>query len=94
MAAFSKGLGGGAGIALSYALLGAFAIAISRSGVPEWLADRVICRVGDGGGQGGMIRYGLFAMIVLMAVASQNLVPVHIAFIPILIPPLLPLSEQ
>ncbi|MGI9273459.1 MAG: Na+/H+ antiporter family protein [Endozoicomonas sp.] len=89
MGAFSKGLGGGAGIALSYALLGAFAMAISRSGVPEWLADKVISRVEDSAGQQGMIRYGLFVMIVLMAVSSQNLVPVHIAFIPILIPPLL-----
>ena len=91
MGAFSKGLGGGAGIALSYALLGAFAMAISRSGVPEWLADKVIKKVGSDTGQqrGGMVRYALFTMIVLMVVSSQNLVPVHIAFIPILIPPLL-----
>ena len=33
--AFTEGLGGGASIALSYALLGGFAVAISKTGIPE-----------------------------------------------------------
>src|SRR5690554_2776663 len=40
--AFNEGLGNGATIALSYAVLGAFAVALSRSGVTEMLADRAI----------------------------------------------------
>ena len=91
IAAFSKGLGGGAGIALSYAMLGAFAVAISGSGVPEWMAGKIIKKVkGDARANGrNSLKYGVFVMVLLMAFASQNLVPVHIAFIPVLIPPLL-----
>ncbi|MCD8478610.1 MAG: hypothetical protein LRY68_12670 [Sulfurospirillum sp.] len=39
---FNKGLGGGATIALSYAMLGAFAVAISHSGITDVLARYVI----------------------------------------------------
>src|SRR5690554_7516708 len=35
--AFNLGIGSGAGIALSYALLGGFAVAISLSGLPQHL---------------------------------------------------------
>ncbi|HBO9959653.1 TPA: sodium:proton antiporter, partial [Pseudomonas aeruginosa] len=39
--AFNGGLGGGATVALSYAMLGAFAVTIARSGVAHALADKV-----------------------------------------------------
>ena len=89
--AFSKGMSGGVGIAMSYAMLGAFAVAISRSGIPEWLAMKIINRVkiGEESGSKLMLKYGIFSALLLMAFSSQNLIPVHIAFIPILIPPLL-----
>ena len=45
MNAFNSGLGGGASIALSYAMLGAFAVAISKSGITDILANRVIKKV-------------------------------------------------
>lgn len=86
--AFTKGLGGGASIAISYGMLGAFAMAISASGIPEWLAGKIIQRVNTAKNVQS-IRLSLLGSIFLMAFASQNLVPVHIAFIPILIPPLL-----
>ena len=91
LAAFSKGLGGGVGIAMSYAMLGAFAVAISRSGIPEWLAGKIIKKVksSDTSGNSKFLKYGIFLAVLAMASASQNLIPVHIAFIPILIPPLL-----
>ena len=41
--AFQNGLSGGATIALSYALLGAFAVAISRSGITDALARVISC---------------------------------------------------
>ncbi len=88
LSAFGEGLGGGAGIAISYGMLGAFAMAISKSGIPEWLADKIIARVNSAQNLNG-IRFSLLGCILLMAFASQNLIPVHIAFIPILIPPLL-----
>ncbi len=86
--AFTEGLGGGASIAISYGMLGAFAMAISTTGIPQWLAGRIIERVSKTRKKAG-IRLSILGSIGLMAFASQNVVPVHIAFIPILIPPLL-----
>ncbi|MBO1529795.1 TRAP transporter large permease subunit [Psychrobacter sp. F1192] len=86
--AFQEGIQNGAGIALSYALLGAFAVAIAHSGLPQSLAGAVIKRI-DAGGTSGMIKYMLFAGLVVMSCFSQNLIPIHIAFIPLLVPPLL-----
>lgn len=88
LSAFTHGLGGGANIAISYGMLGAFAMAISVSGIPQWLAGKIIAKVKKASGSNN-IRYFLLGSILLMAFSSQNLVPVHIAFIPILIPPLL-----
>lgn len=90
--AFQEGIRNGAQIALSYALLGAFAVAIAHSGLPQSLAGAVIKRIDAGGagiGAGGMIKYMLFAGLVTMSCFSQNLIPIHIAFIPLLVPPLL-----
>lgn len=88
--AFNKGLGGGATVALSYAMLGAFAVAISRSGLAHALADLVLALVGrqDGHG-GGALKLGLVTLLLGVAIASQNILPIHIAFIPLLVPPLL-----
>ncbi|KQA15989.1 Na+/H+ antiporter family protein [Vibrio metoecus] len=91
VAAFESGLGGGATIALSYAMLGTFAVAISRSGITDLLAQSVIRRIH---GQENHVastglKYVVLISLLLMAMASQNVIPVHIAFIPILIPPLL-----
>ena len=88
LAAFQEGIRNGAQIALSYALLGAFAVAIAHSGLPQSLAGAVIKRI-DAGGTSGMIKYTLFAGLVMMSCFSQNLIPIHIAFIPLLVPPLL-----
>ena len=88
LTAFQEGIKNGAQIALSYALLGAFAVAIAHSGLPQSLAGGVIKRI-DAGGTSGMIKYMLFAGLVMMSCFSQNLIPIHIAFIPLLVPPLL-----
>ncbi len=40
--AFNSGLGGGATIALSYAMLGTFAVAISKSGITDLLSNIII----------------------------------------------------
>jgi len=92
MNAFNSGLGGGASIALSYAMLGAFAVAISKSGITDLLANRVIKKVkGKEANQSEKfwIKVTLISIVLLAAIASQNIIPIHIAFIPILIPPLL-----
>lgn len=95
MVAFQEGLAGGAQIALSYALLGAFAMAVANSGLPRLLAEWIIGKIGDGNNLDlkakatVTTKWLLCAGIFAMAVMSQNLIPVHIAFIPLLIPPLL-----
>ena len=45
MKAFSTGLGNGANIAFNYAMLGAFSIAISRSGITELLAQMLFKKI-------------------------------------------------
>ncbi|MCF7202654.1 Na+/H+ antiporter family protein [Pseudomonas oligotrophica] len=90
LAAFNKGLGGGATVALSYALLGAFAVAIAKSGLAHALADRVLAMVGSqDADRGGRVKWLLMALLLAVAVSSQNVLPIHIAFIPLLVPPLL-----
>ncbi|MDO5077104.1 Na+/H+ antiporter family protein [Corynebacterium sp.] len=94
MVAFQDGLSGGAKIALSYALLGAFAMAVAASGLPRLLADWLIEKMGStnegvNATAHAVTKWGLLLGIMSMAIMSQNLIPVHIAFIPLLIPPLL-----
>lgn len=94
--AFYRGLGGGAGIAMNYAMLGAFSIAISRSGMTELIAQKLFERIGKqvSPRQVFWFKYSLIGFLTLASISSQNLIPVHIAFIPILIPPLLPVFER
>ncbi|MGX9463326.1 Na+/H+ antiporter family protein [Shewanella sp. A14] len=91
IAAFNDGLGGGAQIALSYALLGAFAAALSHSGLTKLISHSIIKKLGKEPNSGNtqIVRWLLLVTILLMAISSQNILPIHIAFIPILIPPLL-----
>ncbi len=91
IAAFEGGLGGGATIALSYAMLGTFAVAISRSGITDLLARSVIRKLSgrDNEFASNGLKYALLLALVAITMSSQNIIPVHIAFIPILIPPLL-----
>ena len=96
MQAFSAGLGNGAQIAFNYAMLGAFSIAISRSGVTELIARELFKRIGGEVTKKKLFvfKYTLLLILTLIAISSQNLIPVHIAFIPVLIPPLLPVFEK
>ena len=94
--AFNTGLGGGAQIALSYALLGAFAVALSHSGLTTVISQSVIKKLGrENDTQAlGAVRILLLIALLAMAMASQNILPIHIAFIPILVPPLLHLMSK
>ena len=96
MAAFSKGLSHGAQLAFNYAMLGAFSIAISRSGVTELLARELFKKLNRELTPGKLLvfKYTLLLILTLAAISSQNLIPVHIAFIPVLIPPLLGIFEK
>lgn len=95
MTHFQDGLSGGAKIALSYAMLGAFAMAITHSGLPQQIAGAVVRKLDGSKRQdnipagSGAVKWALLAGILAMGVMSQNIVPIHIAFIPMVIPPLL-----
>ncbi len=81
------GMKGNLNIALSYILLGALAVAIAKSNLIRVALSKLI----------GLMDYkrSTFCfLIAFIACFSQNLVPVHIAFIPILIPPLLHLMNR
>ena len=86
----------GAQIAFSYAMLGAFSIAISRSGITELLAKMLFKRLNKEATPKNILffKYILLGILTLAAISSQNVIPVHIAFIPVLIPPLLPLFDK
>ncbi|MCL4120167.1 UNVERIFIED_CONTAM: hypothetical protein GTU68_040911 [Idotea baltica] len=89
LSAFNKGLGDGASIALSYALLGAFAVAISKSGLAHALANKAVAIVGSSKKPAKSLKWILVGLLLTVAVSSQNIVPIHIAFIPLLVPPML-----
>lgn len=94
MVAFQDGLAGGAKIALSYALLGAFAMAVASSGLPTLLARWIMSKIGNTEESANrravlVTKWLMVAGVLVMAIMSQNLIPVHIAFIPLIIPPLL-----
>ncbi|WP_371069318.1 Na+/H+ antiporter family protein [Sediminibacillus sp. JSM 1682029] len=82
-----SGMGGLADTALSYVLLGIFAVMIGFSGIVGFLVKRLVKLISGK-------RSILLLVIAGAACLSQNVVPVHIAFIPILIPPLLHLFDK
>lgn len=89
--AFTEGLGGGATIALSYALLGGFALAISRTGIPEVLVEAILKLVRREGEtqKKSLAKALIFLVMLALSIMSQNLIPVHIAFIPLIVPPMI-----
>ncbi|MRX73191.1 TRAP transporter large permease subunit [Bacillus lacus] len=93
---FTGGLGGNATVALSYALLGGFAVALSKTGLPDALVEGAIKLVGREGDSRRKSLSKVLILLIILAISifSQNLVPVHIAFIPVLIPPLLKVLNE
>ncbi len=73
--------------ALSYILLGAIAAVISMTNLTKILIYKISDIISN--------KKGIFVIsIAFFACFSQNLIPVHIAFIPVLIPPLLNLMSK
>lgn len=93
---FTNGLGGGASVAMNYAILGAFAVAISKSGLTDLLAMQVIKKLGQQPSEKALFwfKYLVLLLLAIFAISSQNLLPVHIAFIPIVVPPLLDIMNR
>ena len=84
---FIHGMGGNSETALSYILLGAFAASMTHTGLAPILAKKIAKTINSR-------KYLLIFILTGIAILSQNLIPVHIAFIPILVPPLLNLMNK
>lgn len=82
MNTFINGMGGNSETALSYILLGTFAATMAHSGFTNKISEKITQIVAGK-------KYILLSILTLIAIASQNIIPIHIAFIPIIIPPLL-----
>lgn len=93
---FGKNIVNGAEVALSYALLGGFAALISYSGITDYLVGKIINAIHAENSRWSRVKVKVTIIIALLAMSimSQNLIPVHIAFIPIVIPPLLSLFND
>ena len=87
MSLLTGGFSGNATTALSYILLGTFATAIATTGLAEILSKKLSRIIGGK-------KLVLLGAITFIAILSQNLIPVHIAYIPILIPPMLAMMNQ
>ena len=82
-----NGMGGNAETALSYVLLGTLAVAIGNTGVAS-IISRKVASVVNGK------KLVILIIIAIFGCFSQNLIPVHIAYIPILIPPLISVMNK
>ena len=82
MSVFVQGMGGNSETALSYILLGTFAATMAHSGFTNIISEKITKLISGK-------KFLLLLILGLIAVASQNIIPIHIAFIPIIIPPLL-----
>jgi putative amino acid transporter len=87
MTVLADGFSGSAMTALSYILLGTFAVSIAKTGLMQLLVNWLSRHMAE--------RPVTFCLtIAFISCLSQNVVPVHIAFIPLLIPPLLTLMNR
>ena len=87
MQLLTGGFASNATTALAYILLGTFATCISTTGLAEILSKKLSRLLGGH-------RLALIGVLTLVACLSQNLIPVHIAYIPILVPPLLGMMNR
>lgn len=81
------GMGGNAETALSYILLGSLAYCMEETGAAAIMAKKIGSLV-----KGNKIL--LCGIIIVIAIMAETIIPIHIAFIPILIPPLLSLTNK
>lgn len=85
--AIFRGFNSNAETALAYILLGTFATAMTYTKIDKVFPKKIINIIGGNS-------FILLIIIAGIACLSQNVVPIHIAFIPILIPPLLGIMNK
>ena len=82
-----SGFSANAATALAYIFLGTFVTAVASSGFADIMSKKLSRIMGKSATK-------LLLILAGVACLSQNLVPVHIAFIPIMIPPMLTLFNK
>jgi predicted histidine transporter YuiF (NhaC family) len=72
------------------------AMAVSRTGLPDAVVQLALKIVGKEGEtkKKSLSKVLILLIILIISCFSQNVIPVHIAFIPLLIPPLLKVFNQ
>lgn len=87
MGLFTDGMAGNGEAALSYVLLGAVAVTIERCGLTTKLSGKM-----EGLIKGSKMK--LLFILIFMSFLSQTFIPIHIAFMPMIIPAMLVLMNQ
>ena len=87
MSTVISGLNGNGTNALAYLLLGCFAAALANTGLATILARWITGMVGGR-------KWLLLVIMVLCACISGTIIPIHIAYIPILYPALIPMMNK
>lgn len=81
------GMGDNAETALSYILLGSLAYCMEETGAAAIMAKKISHLVKDN-------KFLLCVIIIVISVIAETIIPIHIAFIPILIPPLISIMNK
>ena len=81
------GFSNNAEAALAYILLGTFASCLAYTGLADIFAKRVAQAI-----RGSKLK--LFLLILIFSIISQTIIPIHTAYIPILIPPMLAMMNE
>ena len=87
MGGIITGLNGNGTNAIAYLLLGTFAAALAQTGLATMLAKWIASVVKER-------KWILLATLVVCAMISGTIIPVHIAYIPVLFPPLLVMMNK
>ena len=87
MGAIISGLNGNGTNAVAYLLLGCFAAALADTGLATILARKITAVVGGR-------KWVLLLVMVICACISGTIIPIHIAYIPILYPALIPMMNK
>lgn len=82
MTAMLQGMGDNVETALSYVLLGVLAASINETAIVDFIAVKISKHLNNR-------KYLLLFLLSILGLLSQTILPIHIAWIPIVIPPLL-----
>nr|WP_071026524.1 Na+/H+ antiporter NhaC family protein [Peptoniphilus raoultii] len=81
------GMGANSNTALYYILLGSLAYIMEKTGASEIMAYEISKAVKSN-------KFLLYLIMIIISILAESVIPIHIAFIPIIIPPLLAMMNK